>query len=223
MLRRTILAACLLALTTAARADEHELETIDEAPKGLSPAITKLVNTEGFRVVGEDGPVADLWLMKDLSVEADFESSLSKLYAFQPGQLIGALRIADGVEYTDFRGQEMKPGTYTLRYGLQPVDGNHVGTSETSDFLLALPAAIDQKVEPIKGKEELSEQSAKAAASTHPAIFSLVDPKRASRKPKLEFDDFTEHWILSFRGEAKEGDKSVTLKMRLVVVGRSEG
>ena len=224
MLRLTVFAACLLTSVAAVRADdEHELETIDELPKGLSPAIEKLVNPEGFRVVGEDGPVADVWLLKDLAVEPGFKSSLSKLYAFKPGQLIGALRIADGVEYTDFKGQEMKAGTYTLRYGLQPMDGNHVGTSETSDFLLALPAAIDTKVDAIATKEELSEESAKAAGSTHPAIFSLVDPKRASRKAKLEFDDFTEHWILSFTGVAKEDEKSVKLKVRLVVVGQSEG
>ena len=138
MLRPAVFTACLLA-AVAVRADEHELETIEEAPKGLSPAITKLVNAEGFRITGEKGALADLWLLKDLAVEPDFKSSLSKLYAFQPGQLIGVLRIADGAEYSDFRGQAMKAGTYTLRYGLQPMDGNHVGTSETSDFLLALP------------------------------------------------------------------------------------
>ncbi len=223
MLRLTVVAACLIASVAAVRADEHELETIDEVPQGLSPAISKLVNPDGFRIAGKKGPIADLWLVRDLAVEPDFKSSLSKLYAFKPGQLIGALRIADGAEYTDFRGQEMKAGTYTLRYGLQPMDGNHAGTSETSDFLLALPAAIDTKADAIATKEELSEESAKAAGSTHPAIFSLVDPKRASRKAKLEVDDFTEHTILSFTGEAKEADKSVKLKVRLVVVGQSEG
>lgn len=222
MLRQTVFAACLI-VPLAVSADDHELEAINESPKGLAPAIAKLVNPEGFRILGEDGVLADLWLLKDLPVEADFKSSLSKLYPFQPGQLVGALRIAEGAEYTDFRGQEMKAGTYTLRYGLQPMDGNHVGTSETSDFLLALPAAIDTNPKPVATKEELAEHSAKAAGSTHPAIFSLVDPKRASRKAKLEFDDFTEHWILSFTGEGKEGDKSVRLKVRLVVVGRSEG
>ncbi|MBI1310531.1 hypothetical protein GC176_04420 [bacterium] len=223
MLRLTVVAVCLLATVATARADEHDLEAINEAPKGLSPAIMKLVNPEGFRITGKDGALADLWLLKDLAVEPGFKSSLSKLYAFQPGQLIGALRIAEGAEYTDFRGQEMKAGTYTLRYGLQPMDGNHAGTSETSDFLLALPAAVDTKPEGIASKEELAKESAQAAGSTHPAIFSLVDPKRASRKAKLEFDDFNEHWILSFTGEAKEGDTSVKLKVRLIVIGRSEG
>jgi hypothetical protein len=223
MLRLTVFATCLLTCVATLRADEHELETIDEVPKGLSPAIGKLVNSEGFRINGEKGVLADLWLIKDLAVEPGFKSSLSKYYAFKPGQLIGALRIADGAAYTDFRGQQMKAGTYTLRYGLQPMDGNHVGTSETSDFLLALPAAIDLKADAIATKEELSADSAKAAGSTHPAIFSLVDPKRASRKAKLEVDDFTEHTILSFTGEAREGDKPVKLKVRLVVVGQSEG
>ena len=45
--------------------------------------------------------------------------------------------------FTDFRGQEIKKGVYTLRYGQQPEDGNHIGTSELADFLLAIPAGVD--------------------------------------------------------------------------------
>ena len=44
------------------------------------------------------------------------------------------------VDTADFRDQGIPAGTYILRYSQQPVDGAHVGTSTTRDFLALLPA-----------------------------------------------------------------------------------
>lgn len=222
MIRRILFALPLLLSSTLTFADDHELEEVAEAPKGLSPAIAKLINPEGHRIASDDGPVVDLWLLKDVALKTDFKPTLSRMYAFEPGQLIGAIRVGEGADFTDFRGQEMHAGTYTLRYALQPTDGNHVGTSDTSDFLLALPADIDKRSDSIKSFEDLSKLSAKAARATHPAIFSLLDPKKVRTRPKLEEDDSSGHWILGFRTKGKEGDKSVTLKVRLIVIGEAE-
>lgn len=218
---------CLLSLSVLfgasfAVADDHDLKSVEGVPKGLSPEIEKLLDPAGYQITGDDGAVVEMWLLKSVAVKPKFKPNFTQMYPFQPGQLIGAIRVAEDVEYTDFRGQDIKPGTYTLRYGLQPMDGNHVGTSETYDFLLALPAKIDTKTDTIAGPDDLSEQSAKSAGSTHPAIFSLLDPSKVKKK-KLEHDDFTEHWVLSVVGKGKAEDKEVDVKVRLVVVGQSEG
>ena len=55
-----------------------------------------------------------------------------------------------------------------------------------------------------------------------PAIFSLLDPATAEKKPSLEENDF-EHLVLSFVGKGKVKDKEVDLKIAMVVVGQSEG
>ena len=44
---------------------------------------------------------------------------------------------------SDYRGQAIPPGSYTLRYAMLPQDGNHMGVAPNPDFLLAIPAAID--------------------------------------------------------------------------------
>ncbi|MFP6765490.1 MAG: hypothetical protein VB858_17815 [Planctomycetaceae bacterium] len=223
MTLRCVIAASLFLTGSLARTDDHKLESIKQGPKGLSPAIAKLVDVNGHRISGPDGPVIEIWLLKNVQVKSGFKPSFTQMYPFAPGQLIGAMRITEGVEYSDFKGQQMAAGTYTLRYGLQPQDGNHVGTSETYDFLLALPARGDLKTTPIKSFDELAEISAKAAGSTHPAIFSLLDPEEVDGKAKLEQDGFTEHWVLNFAGKARSSQKAVDLKVRLVVVGQSEG
>lgn len=219
---RCLLSVSLLLGASLAAADDHELESVDKAPEGLSADITKLLDPAGIQITGDDEPLVEMWLLKSLTVKPKFKPSFTQMYPFTPGQLIGAIRVAEDVEYTDFRGQDIKAGVYTLRYGLQPMDGNHVGTSDTYDFLLALPAKFDQKPGPIPGPDELSEGSAKAAGSTHPAIFSLLDPSKVKKK-KLEHDDFNEHWILSVVGKGKAADEEVDVKVRLVVVGQSEG
>ena len=193
-----------------------------EAPKGLSPEIEKLIDAAGHQIHGEDGAVVELWLLKSMPIKPDFKSSAVQLYPFTPGQLLGAMRVPKGATYSDFRGQEIPGGTYTLRYGLQPEDGNHLGTSDTADFILALPAKIDTKPATIEDFYELAERSGKAAGSTHPAIFSLLDPAEAASEAKLVEDKSNDDWILNFAGKGEAKGKTSDVKIRLVVVGESE-
>ena len=93
----------------------------------------------------------------------------------------------------DFRGQEIAAGAYTLRYGDQPVDGNHVGTFDTRDFLLLLPAGADESPAAL-AEADLFEKSAQAAGSTHPAILPLVKPAGDGAKPTLRHIEEKEWW-----------------------------
>ena len=223
---RILLAVALLTSVfsmSGIAADKHELKSVKEGPEGLSPEIGKLLDPSGHQILGQDGAIVELWLLKSLPVKPGFKPNFTQFYPFTPGQLLGALRVPKGTEYMDFRGQQISAGTYTLRYGLQPMDGNHVGTSETYDFILALPAKIDTNPDTIKDFFKLSQQSGKAAGSTHPAIFSLLDPAEATKEPKLEQDSFTNHWILNFTGQGIADNKMSDVKVRLVVVGQFEG
>ena len=46
--------------------------------------------------------------------------------------------------FKEIRGKVVKPGVYTLRYGQQPQNGDHLGISPFREFLLISPAAIDK-------------------------------------------------------------------------------
>ena len=54
------------------------------------------------------------------------------------GELIGVLQFAS--EGHDYRDQSIAKGVYTMRYGLQPVNGDHLGVSTFRDYSLLLPA-----------------------------------------------------------------------------------
>lgn len=197
---------------------ENQLEAVAVLPDGLSKDIAALIDAKGQKIVSKEGVVCSVWLVKEVPVKANFKPTLNVKYPFAPGELIGVLQVQTNSKYTDFRGQEIKPGVFTLRYGQQPEDGNHVGTSDLADFLLAIPAGVDTDPSPIAAFKALSERSAKTAGSTHPAIFSLLPTEKPTDKPTLTHDDDKDHTMLSAVMSAKGGAK---VALRMVVIGKS--
>lgn len=195
-----------------------KLEPVSVLPDGLSKEIAAALDSKGLRMVGEEGPVCTIWLVKEVPTKPDFKPTLSVKYPLAPGELLGVLQVQSKGKFTDFRGQEIKAGVYTLRYGQQPEDGNHVGTSDLADFLLALPAAIDTDPKPIGMFDTLSQRSAKSAGSTHPAIFSLLPTEKPTDQPQLTHDADKDHTILSTVLSGKGGQR---VPLRLVVIGKS--
>jgi hypothetical protein len=213
-----ITVCCAAAISIA---DETvRLDTVDQLPDGLNEKIAAALDPHGATVVGKDGALCTIWLAKALPVKPDFKPGLMVKYPFTTGELAGAMRV-ESSEFTDFRGQPIQPGVYTLRYGQQPQDGNHVGTSPLSDFLLAIPAAADSNPAPIKMKT-LFRQSSKAVGTNHPAIFSLLPAEEKTESPKIEHDESKEYWILHTTATGKAGDQTHPVPLRLVVIGNAE-
>lgn len=222
-MKRLSLLAVLLCLAPALplAAEELKLSAIETLPEGIPAEMAKLLQPTGHSVASEDGVVCNVWLLKELPVKAGFKPNLYVKYPFGSGQLVGVIQIVQTNEYTDFRGQEVKPGVYTLRYGLQPQDGNHVGTSEVRDFLLATPIADDKSPAVLADETALFNASAKSAGTTHPAIFSLQGAGEPGEKATLKHHG--ELWSLNVTATISEEGKAVKLPIQVVVVGVSEG
>jgi len=201
-------------------AGDYKLATVDAAPEGLADDIAAKLDGQAYRLSGPDGALFDLWLLEELETKDGFAPTFMVKYPFAPGQLIGALVVPDGADFKDFRGQDIAPGAYTLRYGLQPEDGNHIGTSEVSDFLLALPAGGDKSVNAIGDSDALSEKSAKSVGTTHPAIFSLLPAEEPVEGGTLSHDEDHDYWILNIVGN--RGDESKHVPMRVIAIGEAE-
>ena len=215
-----VLLSCGLLLSTAVAA-QHKLSAVSGLPEGLSRPIAATVHTDGHRVSAAKGTVCEVWLVKDIAVKSGFQPTLGIKYPLIPGQLVGVMRVADKSGFSDFRGQDLKGGLYTLRYGQQPEDGNHIGTSELADFLLAIPSKVDTKPEPIRDFDKLAEKSARSAGATHPAIFSLLPNEKPVKKATLTHDGNNDFWILSLPGRGRDKDQAVPVALRLVVIGRA--
>ncbi|MDP1797436.1 MAG: hypothetical protein Q8K78_08150 [Planctomycetaceae bacterium] len=200
-------------------AAEGKLAVVDADPVGVSEKVAGVLHKGGLQVQVDGQAVCTLWRVETAPAKADFKSSLNVKYPFTPGQLLGVMEVVQKKEFTDFRGQEVPAGVYTLRYGQQPVDGNHVGTSELYDFVLAVPVKADVDPAAWKSPEELFKKSAATAGSNHPAIFSLLPVEKTVEQPTLTHDEAKHFWIVTSPLPIAAGK---SIPVRLVVVGRSE-
>ncbi|MDG2385502.1 MAG: hypothetical protein P8N76_27780 [Pirellulaceae bacterium] len=224
MMRMFLVVVVLMTAGDMLFAADYRVEIIkDELPtEDLATKIAEQISPEGLRVVrGEKRTVCEIWPLKNWDVVPDFESTNERLYPFEPGQLIGVLRFRR--RGSDFRGQQISRGVYTMRFGMQPVDGNHEGTSPTRDFLLLVRAEDDASVKPM-AVDKLMESSANAADSNHPAMLCLqrLSDKKEVKAPGMRHDADRDWWMLRFANNAKTGEKRLSLPMELVVEGHAE-
>jgi hypothetical protein len=133
------------------------------------------------------------------------------------GALVGAMKVS--AVFKDIRGRNIKPGTYLLRFALQPQNGDHLGVSPHRQFLIATPAAEDTKAEAL-GHEPAVELGAKTTNIAHPAILS-IDPPVATAAPLSVTQNDEGHTAVVFQVPAA-GDSKNALKFGLVVVGHIE-
>jgi hypothetical protein len=215
-----VLAALLILSSRSTLAEEYSVASLKAPPPdGLSQTIADRLAPAALKIKRGTREMADIWLARQWPIKPGFEASGTVLYPFKVGELVGAVRF--NRKASDFRGKEIAKGVYTLRYGQQPVDGNHVGTSATRDFLLLLPAAADTSPEPIEEKT-LLKQSAKAVKASHPAILTLLKPEtKAASLPALRHDEDQEWWILQFAGQGKADGQAKEIVLELVVVGKA--
>lgn len=214
------LAVCVLGLASVSRAADLTIESTDQAPpEAIAADVAKQLAPGAFKVSDGKKVVCEIWFANKWPAKADFKATDEVLYPFEVGELIGAIRFAR--KTTDFRNQEIAAGVYTLRYGQQPVDGNHVGTSPTRDFLLMSPAAEDKSPARVD-KDKLFKTSKDAAKSTHPAIMTVLpvpadaDPANA---PSMIHEESKEMWSALIKGTEAAGDKTAPRLLNLVIVG----
>jgi hypothetical protein len=212
-----LLGMFLLCSVPSTRAADYRVELLKSpAPADdLPPEIASQLAPTGFKVLqGEKRTLCEIWPSKSWAVNAGFQPSDSVLYPLNVGEFIGVLRFPR--KGADFRGQDIASGLYTLRYGNQPVDGNHAGTSPTRDFLLVLPASADPSPKPLTDKE-MFKISAQSAESSHPAILSLVKAEADGDLPSMRHLEEHDQWTVRFAGN---GAASKVI-LELIVVGRA--
>lgn len=200
MIRTTLV---ILTLLTSALAAAGKLERVDR-PSGssVSDAVWQEVDSKGYRLTLDDGSTCDLWLRKSLSVSKSKEAEGVLFPEIPPSTLLGVISFAKPA--TDFRGQPIKAGFYSLRYELLPNDGNHLGVAPSRDFVLAIPAEADLDPNAQFKFEQLVSLSRKTTGTQHPAPLSLVQADSAT--PGLSKDD-QDHWIFSVKLPTSSGEE----------------
>ena len=93
----------------------------ESAPGSIAEPIRALLGPGGVRVT-PGNLTLDFWWVTSLPVKAGGEVTW---LGVAEGTVVGAVRLSG--EYRDVRGKAIRPGVYTLRYGIQPANGDHLG------------------------------------------------------------------------------------------------
>ncbi|MBI3653220.1 MAG: hypothetical protein HY231_19505 [Acidobacteria bacterium] len=218
MVRHLFAAAFLIAaFFSPTLADSGKLEPLGAfTDSTASAALKKNLEEKGVRITLPDGTViADLWWRKALPTHAKTEVSGAIYTEIQESAVLAVVSFPKLV--TDFRGQDIKPGAYTLRYALHPLDGNHMGISPYRDFVLLTPVAEDPNPDAQYKFEELVKLSAKTTGTKHPAMWSLLAPE-AKTFPSLSENEHG-HMVLTATVKTAAGAE---LPVAVVVKGQAE-
>jgi hypothetical protein len=134
------------------------------------------------------------------------------------GTLVGALHFPKAG--SDFRGQPIKPGYYTLRYALTPQDGNHMGVNPTRDFVLMSLVAQDTQVDKVLAFADLLKLTKQASGTNHPAILTLDTP--ASSATASVVQNGQGYTVLQAQAQGKTAPgQAQPLNLAIVVVGQA--
>jgi hypothetical protein len=187
-------------------ADAQDLAATKEAvplPAELGEPIRALLQPDATVVMRGENRL-EFWWVNGLPLDSAPEGHASWANVAD-GALVGAIRLTKAMP--DTRGLPMKPGVYTLRFALQPQDGDHMGVSPHREFLLVAPAADDQAAEPsgFKGAVALAK---KTLGKSHPAALSLSPAAEQQAGAIVTTED---------------GHKAVTFTVPVTLQGRTTG
>jgi len=202
--------ALSLVLAASAALAQYKSEPAGAPPTELAPAISQALPHQGTKIVAGDGAVfCEVWFRTALPSGAKPPDETVTL-SIPQGALVGVIRFPG--QGADRRGQTIKPGVYTLRYSLIPVNGDHQGAAPQRDFILMTPAANDKDPSATPDFDALVAMSRKASGTPHPAVLSVW---AAGASDPIGFAKQGEHdWVLTL----KIGDIPVSI----VLVGKAE-
>lgn len=210
-----LIAVALLSCASVLAADNKLEATGAFTDPGASDALKKALEAKGWHVSLSGAAYCDIWLRN--AVPGGKTDALGAVYTWiGDSTLIGVITFANAT--TDFRGQSVKAGSYTMRYAIHPTDGNHMGISPIRDFLVLLPVATDSSPDAQFKFEELTKMSTKVTGTSHPAILSLIQLTSAPAAPKLEADE-NNHVAFSSAIKTKAG---AAMPFSFVVKGHAE-
>jgi hypothetical protein len=201
-------AAVLLVLVpAAARAQLTAAAASAPPPEEIAAPIRALLAPAGAKVIAGAGTL-EFWWVTTLPVSGSGPPDWSQV---AEGTVVGAVRVSGA--FKEIRGKVVKPGVYTLRLGLQPQNGDHLGASANREFLLLSPATVDQDTRPLgfDGTVALSKQT---LGASHPAALS-VDPA-ATTAPLSTITNELDHKGVVFEVKTSSGG---ALRFGLILIG----
>lgn len=214
-------AASLLLPSPSIRAAALALKVADkEPPTALDASIRATLQSKAIQLLDGDKPAYEFWFCGEIPLPAKPASPAKALDAIKQATLLGAVSVPKALR--DYRDDELAAGIYTMRFVLQPQDGNHLGTTEFAYFVALIPAKLDTKPDGLADYKSTVKASSKETSTDHPVVLCL----RPAASDQGEFPNLVEpapeHKSVRVKLPAKAVDDKTSLVFELVYEGKGK-
>lgn len=196
-----------------------------QASTKLSKAMADALDPQGSVLyTAENGVrmnVCEIFWAKAVAEQEVPAKSSSLVYGnLKPGVLVGVVHFLPGAdeEYRkDNKDQKLKPGYYTMRYGiLQAGIGEH--GPELGDFVLLSPAALDHDPARVVPASELIRLSRVASRTKEPAVMNLIEVTVARKDFPGVTTDYAGTCVMQVKLHVKPGKGAAPQDLALALV-----
>ncbi|GEM_PF-507356 len=192
---------------SALQAGDLTLKVTEKTPpKEISPALQQELQPKAIQLLNGDQPAFEFWFVKEVGLKSAPASPDKALNAIKEMAFLGAVAVSTEGR-RDYKDNEIPTGVYTMRFGLQPQDGDHLGTADFSTFAILVSAKYDSKPDAFANFKALTKASSKDTSTEHPIILNLRPTSTTDAKdlPKLN-EPAPEHKGVLLSIPAKNGD-----------------
>lgn len=203
-----ILPTVLIALgfTFQLSAADFAIKTTDKpVPKEIGDSMRAVLAAKAVQLMQAEKPALEIWFRQEVPLKSKPASAKDALGTIAETTLLGAIVVTEP-SLRDYKDNEIPKGVYTARFGLQPKDGDHLGTAEFDYFLILIAAADDKELTGLDKYKPMVKASGKSTASGHPLVVSLR-PSEAVAAPVLA-EPVAEHKAIKVKisGKPAGGD-----------------
>ena len=211
-MRYVLLLSVLLITGYAFAAQGGKVESIGAfSDAAASEQLRGALEQKGYRVALADGTaLCEIWFRGSVPA-AKSEPAGATYSGIDESSLVGVVSFLKA--NLDYRGQSIKPGAYTMRYALHPVDGNHMGISPIRDFLLLIPVAEDKDPAAAIGFKDLNNLSHKASGTNHAGVISLVSTEGQKTFPAV-FENEVGHIVFAAKIKIATGEMPIAFVVK---------
>ena len=204
----TVLATALSVVVNLHAADAA-LKTVEKtAPKEIGDSMRAVLESKAIQLTQGDKPALEIWFRQEVPLKSKPAAANEALGTIPETTFMGVVSVIESSLH-DYKDNEIPKGTYTARFGLQPKDGDHLGTAEFDYFLILIAAADDKELNGLDKFKPMVKASGKSTASGHPLVVSLRPSSGAGATPALAAP-LAEHKTIRVKLPAKPagGEKS---------------